>query len=100
MHSYRFADPGHEVVERDDGRCVPWPKGVNPGNISVPGFQRLVEEFLGDNAFRRIEPYRFKVEGRALTVLTAALGEDAAAEAIEALQEARLMIVDLPTPCR
>jgi hypothetical protein len=103
-HTYKFADPTHETVERvTDGARFSWPRDVNPGNIEWHGkgsMRDLVAQWLADNGPRRTEPYQFKVEGKALAVLSAALGENDARRAIEVLHEAHLCVVDLPTPCR
>jgi hypothetical protein len=110
MASWRFSDPGHETVERiEDGATFRWPPGMAISNVHVseprsgkdfPPPIRIVEAFCRDDGPRRIQPYRLKVEGRALAVLAAVLGEDGGKQAIEALHGARLQIVETPRPCR
>jgi hypothetical protein len=102
-HSYRFADPAHTIIERDDGARIVWPPGENIANINGG---RLAEDFRRDGGHTRAEPYRLRIEPKVSAVLTAVkvgrrdLGLDGARQIIEALAAAGLSIVETPRPCR
>jgi hypothetical protein len=99
-HSYKFANAEHTVVVRDDGVTLRWPAGMSVANIDGG---RIAEEYRLDDGPRRTQPYQLSlsdVPPKALVVLAAVLGEDDAKQAIEALHESRLQIVEMPRPCR
>jgi hypothetical protein len=108
-HSYRFGDPLHEIVVRDDGRSFRWPRDVSISDVkdacfgNVTGFHddmRVVEVYRCDDGPRKTSPYKPEVPGKVLAVLAAVLGEDDAKQAIEALLAVGYQIVETPRPCR
>jgi hypothetical protein len=108
MHFYRFADPAHEIVQRDDGRSFHWPRGESISNVKDARLpqgstddDRIVECYRRDGGPNITAPYKPE-PGRALTVLAAALGGDdaVAADAVARLWAAGYVIMDRPRPCR
>jgi hypothetical protein len=45
-HTYKFADPAHTVVARDDGKSFAWPPGTNVANING----RIAEDYRRENS--------------------------------------------------
>jgi hypothetical protein len=97
-HSYKFANPEHTTVQRDDGASFVWPEGVNIGNVHSHG--RIAEQFRLDDGPHKTAPYKPEVSPKALAVLVTALGEDDAARVSKALLAAGYQIVKTPRPCR
>jgi hypothetical protein len=84
-------------VQRDDGRILVWPEGTNVANINGG---RIAEEYRLDDGPRKTAPYKPEVSPKVSAVLAAALGDDGAKQAIEALLAAGFQIVETPRPCR
>jgi len=53
-HTYRWADPEHTIIERDDGARIVLPPGENIANINCG---RLAEEFRLDSCLTKITEY-------------------------------------------
>jgi hypothetical protein len=51
-HTYKFADPAHTVIARDDGKSFAWPPGTNAANING----RIAEEYRLEGS-PKISPY-------------------------------------------
>jgi hypothetical protein len=106
-HSYHFADAEHTIVQRDDGRSFRWPAGesiAHVKDVALPSNSkdddRIVEVYRRDNGPKSTAPYKPDNSARVLALLVAALGDDAAKQAIEALFAAGYQIVETPRPCR